>query len=208
MGLTSARAIARAGETLQLLDATTSPHAAPPERTNRHLYTDASPLDLVPFAEKVGLLEKIDAIARARDPRVAQVSAMSSQSVSVWSGRVEDLHPEGDHSRTVVVFDPPYHGATGYALDLVRPGVVDVALRWAARGATVLVCEAEPIAGLEAEGWHVYDVSAFGRTGGKPEWVTLSRQATRRARARLTQRNSEQLQLPGLQAHTGSEGAA
>ena len=36
-------------QTLQLLDATTSLHSAPPERTNRHLYTDASPLDLVPF---------------------------------------------------------------------------------------------------------------------------------------------------------------
>ena len=71
----SAAAIARAGETLQLLAATTAPHAAPPQRTNRHLYTEDCPLDLVPFAEKVALLEKIDAVARAKDPRVAQVSA-------------------------------------------------------------------------------------------------------------------------------------
>ncbi len=72
----SAAAIMRAGETLKLLDpAGTGAKAAPPPRTNRHLYTDDSPLDLVPFAEKVALLEKIDAVARAKDPRVAQVSA-------------------------------------------------------------------------------------------------------------------------------------
>ena len=71
----SAAAIARAGETLSLLDPAKAPMAAPPRRNNRHLYTDASPLDGVPFAAKVKLLEDIDAAARARDPRVAQVSA-------------------------------------------------------------------------------------------------------------------------------------
>jgi TldD protein len=70
----SAAAIARAGETLKLLDPATANPAKPPRRSNRHIYTDASPLDLVPFAEKVALLEKIDAAARARDPRVSQVS--------------------------------------------------------------------------------------------------------------------------------------
>jgi TldD protein len=61
----SAAAIARAGETLTLLDPTTGAKAAPPVRTNRHLYTDASPLDGVEFAAKVALLEQIDAAARA-----------------------------------------------------------------------------------------------------------------------------------------------
>ena len=79
----SAAAIARAGETLQLLDPAAAPMSAPPRLSNRHLYTDASPLDLVPFAEKVKLLEMIDAAARARDPRVAQVSASLSGSWSV-----------------------------------------------------------------------------------------------------------------------------
>ncbi|MCK9541766.1 MAG: metalloprotease TldD [Novosphingobium sp.] len=79
----SARAIRRAGETLQLLDPATGAMAAPPRLNNRHLYTDASPLDLVPFAEKVKLLETIDAAARARDPRVSQVSASLSGSWSV-----------------------------------------------------------------------------------------------------------------------------
>ncbi|MBK6800050.1 MAG: metalloprotease TldD [Novosphingobium sp.] len=79
----SAEAIRRAGETLRLLDPAAGQPAPPPAGSNRHLYTDASPLDLVPFAEKVKLLETIDAAARARDPRVAQVSVTLSGSWSV-----------------------------------------------------------------------------------------------------------------------------
>ena len=79
----SAGAIRRAGETLQLLDPAAGKPTAAPHRSNRHLYTDASPLDLVPFADKVSLLERIDAAARARDPRVAQVSASLTGSWSV-----------------------------------------------------------------------------------------------------------------------------
>ncbi|MEQ1496850.1 MAG: metallopeptidase TldD-related protein, partial [Novosphingobium sp.] len=79
----SEAAIRRAGETLQLLDPAKGGHSAPPRQNNRHLYTDQSPLDAVPFAAKVKLLETIDAAARARDPRVAQVSASLSASWSV-----------------------------------------------------------------------------------------------------------------------------
>jgi len=79
----SAKAILRAGETLQLLDPAKGQPAPPPRRNNRHLYTDASPLDAIPFAEKVRLLETIDTAARARDPRVAQVTASLSGSWSV-----------------------------------------------------------------------------------------------------------------------------
>ncbi|MEO1969276.1 MAG: metalloprotease TldD [Sphingomonadaceae bacterium] len=93
----SAAAIARAGETLRLLDPANAPLAAPPRRTNRHLYTDQSPLDLVPFAEKVALLEKIDAVARAKDPRVAQVSASLQASWSV----IEIVRPDGFTARDI-----------------------------------------------------------------------------------------------------------
>lgn len=79
----SETAIRRAGETLRLLDPAKGQPAPPPQHSNRHLYTDASPLDLVPFAQKVKLLETIDAAARARDPRVAQVSASLAASWSV-----------------------------------------------------------------------------------------------------------------------------
>ena len=79
----SAAAIRRAGETLQLLDPARAAPAGPPRQNNRHLYTDMSPLDAVPFAEKVKLLEAIDKAARARDPRVSQVSASVTGSWSV-----------------------------------------------------------------------------------------------------------------------------
>ena len=79
----SAAAIRRAGETLRLLDPAKGQPAPPPRLNNRHLYTDASPLDAVGFADKVQLLETIDAAARKRDPRVAQVSASISGSWSV-----------------------------------------------------------------------------------------------------------------------------
>ncbi|MDT1091343.1 PmbA/TldA family metallopeptidase, partial [Pseudomonas aeruginosa] len=49
----SAAAIVRAGETLKLLDPAKGSAAAPPRSSNRHLYTDASPLDAVPFEAKV-----------------------------------------------------------------------------------------------------------------------------------------------------------
>ena len=87
----SAAAIRRAGETLRLLDPANAPRPAAPRQNNRHLYTDASPLDLVPFAAKVALLEDIDRAARARDPRVSQVSTSLSGSWSV----VEIVRPDG-----------------------------------------------------------------------------------------------------------------
>jgi len=87
----SADAIRRAGQTLALLNPAANRLAAPPRASNRKLYTDASPLDLIPFAEKVKLLEMIDAAARARDPRVVQVSASLAASWSV----VEIVRPDG-----------------------------------------------------------------------------------------------------------------
>ncbi len=79
----SEAAIRRAADTLSLLDPATATPAAAPIRTNKHLYTDGNPLELVPFAEKVALCQKIDAAARARDPRVSQVSVVLSGSWSV-----------------------------------------------------------------------------------------------------------------------------
>ncbi|WP_298091687.1 metalloprotease TldD [uncultured Sphingomonas sp.] len=70
----SEAAIRRAAETMALIDPSGAPPAPPPQGTNQHLYTAADPLDLVPFADKVNLCQTIDAAARARDPRVVQVS--------------------------------------------------------------------------------------------------------------------------------------
>ena len=87
----SEAAIKRAAETMRLIDPSAAAKAPPPARTNRHLYTDTDPLDLIPFADKVNLCQTIDAAARARDPRVAQVSVGLSGSWSV----VEVVRPDG-----------------------------------------------------------------------------------------------------------------
>ena len=79
----SAAAIERAAATLQLLDPARGPNAAPPSRTNQAMYGADDPLSLVPFADKVALCQQIDAAARARDPRVAQVSVGLQASWSV-----------------------------------------------------------------------------------------------------------------------------
>jgi TldD protein len=70
----SAAAIDRAASTLRLLDPAKGESAPPPGRTNQAMYGSESPLSQVPFADKVALCQQIDAAARARDPRVAQVS--------------------------------------------------------------------------------------------------------------------------------------
>lgn len=66
--------------------------AAGPARTNAKLYTDENPLSPVPFAEKVKLLEAVNAYARAKDPRVRQVSVSLS---GEWSA-VEIVRPGGE----------------------------------------------------------------------------------------------------------------
>ena len=79
----SAAAIDRAAQTLKLLDPATAPPSAPPPRTNRAMYIGDDPLSAIPFARKVALCQEIDAAARARDPRVAQVSVALSATWSV-----------------------------------------------------------------------------------------------------------------------------
>jgi TldD protein len=79
----SAAAIDRAAATLKLLDPAKGIPAPPPPRTNQAMYISDDPLSLVPFAEKVALCQRIDAAARARDPRVAQVAVSLAASWSV-----------------------------------------------------------------------------------------------------------------------------
>ena len=79
----SAAAIERAAATMRLLDPATAAAAPPPRRTNQSMYGADDPLSAIPFAQKVALCQQIDAAARARDPRVAQVSVSISGSWSV-----------------------------------------------------------------------------------------------------------------------------
>jgi TldD protein len=93
----SEAAIRRAAETMQVLDPAAETRSPPPRRTNARLYTDDDPLDLIPFARKVDLCQQIDAAARARDPRVAQVSVALSASWSV----IEIVRPDGFIARDI-----------------------------------------------------------------------------------------------------------
>src|SRR5437764_3951434 len=79
----SEAAIERAAATLKLLDPAKGASAPPPQRTNQSMYGADDPLSLLPFAEKVALCQKIDAAARAGDPRVCQVSVALAASWSV-----------------------------------------------------------------------------------------------------------------------------
>jgi len=79
----SEAAIGRAAATLKLLDPRKGEPALPPARTNQAMYGADDPLSLIPFADKVALCQRIDGAARARDPRVAQVSVSLAASWSV-----------------------------------------------------------------------------------------------------------------------------
>jgi TldD protein len=87
----SEAAIRRAAETMAVLDPAKAARPGPPRRTNARLYTDDDPLGLIPFARKVALCQQIDAAARARDPRVAQVSVSLAGSWSV----IDIVRPDG-----------------------------------------------------------------------------------------------------------------
>ena len=122
--------------------------AAPPTGTNANFYVDDNPLEEVAFERKIKLLEDVDAYARAKDPRVRQVSCSLSgswQAVQILRAdgqRVADIRPlvrlnvsitagEGDRQ------DSGNHGAggrTGYAAYLETDhwqAAVDEALRQA-----------------------------------------------------------------------------
>ncbi|MCW5550476.1 MAG: hypothetical protein KIT44_16065, partial [Opitutaceae bacterium] len=142
-------AIERAGHTVRAVQAGHSGvMAEAPPRTNRALYVADNPLNQVPFEAKVKLLQEIDSYARARDPRVRQVSASLTGSWSAIGilradGRfVEDIRPLVRINVQVVVGEGDRQeagshgqgGRVGY-VDFMRPeswrGQVDEALRQA-----------------------------------------------------------------------------
>uniref|UniRef100_UPI003B51B0AD metalloprotease TldD n=1 Tax=Roseovarius indicus TaxID=540747 RepID=UPI003B51B0AD len=65
--------------------------AAPPARTNTHLYTDDDPIAGASFPVKLETLREIDAFARDLDPRVVQVSA----TIAASHQEVVILRPDG-----------------------------------------------------------------------------------------------------------------
>ena len=94
----SEAAIARAGKSAALAKRGYSGVLAEgPRPTNASLYGEDDPLAHPGFSEKVELLQEIDAFARARDPRVAQVLA----SLAGERRTVEILRPDGRLIRDV-----------------------------------------------------------------------------------------------------------
>ncbi|MGQ3111614.1 MAG: metalloprotease TldD [Brevundimonas sp.] len=94
----SAAAIRRAAETASLAK---RGHAAvvadAPRATNQKLYGEIDPLASPTFSDKIDLLAEMDAFARARDPRVVQVSA----SIIGERRTVEILRADGRNLRDV-----------------------------------------------------------------------------------------------------------
>jgi TldD protein len=72
-------------------------YAEPPPRSNVKLYGEESPLGSPSFEAKARLLQTIDAYARAKDPRVRQVSASLAAS---WQA-VEVLRTDGEAYRDI-----------------------------------------------------------------------------------------------------------
>ncbi len=99
-GEISEPAIKRAADAVQAVKAGhKGTYAEPPRGTNARLYTDESPIGSPSFAEKVKLLETIDSTARAKDPRVRQVTASLAGSyeeieiIRADGVRVRDVRP-------------------------------------------------------------------------------------------------------------------
>src|SRR6185437_7817782 len=108
----SEEAIRRAGETVRAVkQGAHGTVAAPPLGTNRQLYAAANPLAQTEFAAKTKLLAEIDAYARAKDPRIKQVSASlagSWQAVQIIRAgglRVGDIRPLVRLNVSIVVGD-------------------------------------------------------------------------------------------------------
>jgi TldD protein len=72
-------------------------YAAAPPRSNVKLYSDDNPLDAPGFEAKVKLLQEIDAYARAKDPRVRQVTVSLGANWQI----VEILRADGETYRDI-----------------------------------------------------------------------------------------------------------
>jgi len=99
-GEISEPAIRRAADAIQAVKAGhRGTYADPPRGTNAALYPDVNPIGEPAFADKVKLLEAINAAARAKDPRVRQVTASlagSFQEIEIVRAdgtRVRDARP-------------------------------------------------------------------------------------------------------------------
>ncbi len=117
----SEAAIGRAVDTVKAVRSGETPMVdVAPTPTNRRLYGDESPLQAVPFATKVKLLEDINAYARAKDARVRQVMASLNGSwhaieiLRADGARVGDIRPLVRLNVSVVVGDDDHMESGSY----------------------------------------------------------------------------------------------
>ena len=167
----SEAAIRRAAATVKAISAGKGGTLAlAPHGTNRQLYSADSPVEGISFAAKLQLLAEIDAYARAKDPRVRQVSTSLSgswravQIIRPDGFRTADIRPlvvlyvsvmlgEGDRQET-----GSYGGGgrTSYEL-FFEPQywqhAVDEALRQAAVNLTSVPCHAGEMTVVLGSGW-------------------------------------------------------
>ena len=144
-------ALARAAATIKAARAREhSITAASPAAAPAALYAGLNPLAEMPFATRAGLLQEIDAFARAADPRVAQVMAsiagewQAIEIIRADATRMADLRPLVRLNISVVLEEngrreSGSHGAggrTSYA-PLIDPGYWQGAVREAIRQAAV-----------------------------------------------------------------------
>ena len=170
-GEVSEAALARAAETVRgVRSGRGGTMDVAPRSTNARLYAPENPVAALDFAAKAELLAKIDAHARARDPRVTQVMATLSgewQAVQIIRAdgvRVADLRPLVRLNVTVVVAangkrESGTHGTGGrhgYAL-LLDPsawhGAVDEALRQALVNLDAVAAPAGEMEVVLGPGW-------------------------------------------------------
>ncbi len=147
----SEAAIGRAGETVAAVKAGHDGAVAlDPSRTNARLYGADDPVDEGRFEDKVALMAEIDAYARARDPRVRQVSVglhgelQRVEILRAGGARVSDARPLVRLNVQVVVGDGDRQeagghgtgGRVGYA-DFIRPEAWQESVHEALRQALV-----------------------------------------------------------------------
>lgn len=88
----SEEAIKRAAQTVSAIKKGQTGHfSQAPRKTNQNLYDPTNPLEGMAFEDKVQLLQKIDAYARAKDTRVRQVSVSLGGS---WQ-TIKIIRPDG-----------------------------------------------------------------------------------------------------------------
>jgi TldD protein len=167
----SEAAIRRAGDAVQAVKrGHTGTYAAAPRGTNVSLYGEENPLGVPNFADKVKLLEKIDAYARGKDERVRQVTASlagSWQNVEILRADgtlVRDTRPLVRINVSVVAGDGDKqeagsHGTGGregfeaFVTEDIWQGTVDEALRQALVNLSAVPAPADTFDVVLGPGW-------------------------------------------------------